>query len=151
MRTATTVVVSVAICLCGSASPSAAGRLQGGRDNPLTSITRLQCRFTMKTSVLWKSGKPDARTEPADVRVTIADINLQDGTAEASGPDGRRFATAVLSDGSLLPFFTRPIAMAFAAVTIFTLLLYVKPFKAAVVRVRTAIGSGVRMLFARRA
>src|SRR6187431_1352368 len=38
----------------------------------------------------------------------------------------------VLSDGSILPFFTRPIAMAFAAVTIFTLLLYVKPFKAAV-------------------
>lgn len=101
MRTATTVVLFVGICLCGSESPSAAGRRQGGRDNPLTSITGLQCRFTMKTSVLWKSGKPDARTEPADVRVTITDINLQDGTAEASGPDGRRFAAAALSDGSL--------------------------------------------------
>jgi putative tricarboxylic transport membrane protein len=57
----------------------------------------------------------------------------------------------VLSDGSIVPFFTRPIAMAFAAVTIFTLLLYVKPFKAAVVRVRTGITSGVRSLFVRRA
>jgi putative tricarboxylic transport membrane protein len=57
----------------------------------------------------------------------------------------------VLSDGSILPFFTRPIAMGFAAVTIFTILLYVKPFKAAVLRVRGAIGSGIRTLFMRRA
>jgi putative tricarboxylic transport membrane protein len=57
----------------------------------------------------------------------------------------------VLSDGSILPFFTRPIAMGFAIVTIFTILLYIKPFKAAVVRVRGAIGSGLRMLFMRRA
>jgi hypothetical protein len=40
--------------------------------------------------------------------------------------------------------------MAFAAVTIFTLLLYVKPFKAGIVRVRGAIVNGARMLFARR-
>jgi putative tricarboxylic transport membrane protein len=57
----------------------------------------------------------------------------------------------VLSDGSILPFFTRPIALAFAAVTIFTLLLYVKPFKAAVKRVKAGIFGGLRMLFARRA
>jgi putative tricarboxylic transport membrane protein len=57
----------------------------------------------------------------------------------------------VLSDGSILPFFTRPIAMGFAIVTIFTILLYIKPFKAAVLRVRGAIGSGIRALFMRRA
>ena len=57
----------------------------------------------------------------------------------------------VLSDGSLVPFFTRPISMVFAAVTIFTILLYVPPFKAGVNRVRLAIGSGVRGLFAKRA
>jgi putative tricarboxylic transport membrane protein len=57
----------------------------------------------------------------------------------------------VLSDGSLVPFFTRPIAMAFAAVTIFTILLYVKPFKAAVVRVRRAVVNGARTVFVRRA
>src|SRR5437764_45421 len=57
----------------------------------------------------------------------------------------------VLSDGSLAPFFTRPIAAVFAAGTIFTILLYVKPFKAVVTRVRTAIGDAVRGLFTRRA
>jgi putative tricarboxylic transport membrane protein len=57
----------------------------------------------------------------------------------------------VLSDGSILPFFTRPIAMAFAAVTIFTILLYVKPFKAAVQRGKAWVFNAVRMLFARRA
>jgi len=50
----------------------------------------------------------------------------------------------VLSDGSLGPFFTRPIAMAFAAVTIFTILLYVPAFKAVVQRIRGAIGNALR-------
>ena len=55
----------------------------------------------------------------------------------------------VLSDGSLVPFFTRPISMAFAAVTIFTILLYVPAFKSAVKRVNGAVSSGIRSLFAR--
>jgi putative tricarboxylic transport membrane protein len=38
----------------------------------------------------------------------------------------------VLSDGSLLPFFTRPISMGFAAVTIFTMLLHVPAFKSVI-------------------
>jgi len=56
----------------------------------------------------------------------------------------------VLSDGSLLPFFTRPIALAFALVTIFTVLLYVPPFKRGVNRLKDAIFGGVRAMFARR-
>ncbi|MEJ5990206.1 tripartite tricarboxylate transporter permease [Ramlibacter sp. PS3R-8] len=56
----------------------------------------------------------------------------------------------VLSDGSILPFFTRPIAMGFAVVTIFVILLYVKPFKAAVQRAKNGVLGGVRALFARR-
>jgi putative tricarboxylic transport membrane protein len=50
----------------------------------------------------------------------------------------------VLSDGSLGPFFTRPIAAAFAAVTIFTILLYVPHFKALVLRVRRTLAGTVR-------
>jgi putative tricarboxylic transport membrane protein len=50
----------------------------------------------------------------------------------------------VLSDGSIAPFFTRPISMAFAIVTIFTLLLYVPAFKAAVRRVTGGAGALVR-------
>jgi putative tricarboxylic transport membrane protein len=57
----------------------------------------------------------------------------------------------VLSDGSITPFFTRPIALAFALVTIFTILLYVPAFKAVVKRVTGAAGAGVKSLFARRA
>ncbi len=55
----------------------------------------------------------------------------------------------VLSDGSILPFFTRPIAMAFAAVTIITILLYVPAVKAAVRHVRAAVSGAMRGLFAR--
>jgi putative tricarboxylic transport membrane protein len=57
----------------------------------------------------------------------------------------------VLSDGSLAPFFTRPISLAFAAVTIFTILLYVPAFKAGVNRGKALAAQGVRALFARRA
>ncbi len=57
----------------------------------------------------------------------------------------------VLSDGSLVPFFTRPISIAFATVTIFTILLYVPAFKAVVRRVTGATSRGLRSLFARRA
>ena len=50
----------------------------------------------------------------------------------------------VLSDGSLLPFFTRPICMVFAAVTLFTILLYVPGFKAGINWVRSALVPRVR-------
>jgi putative tricarboxylic transport membrane protein len=56
----------------------------------------------------------------------------------------------VLSDGSITPFFTRPICIAFATVTIFTILLYVPPFKAAVKRLTGAVGGAFRSLFSRR-
>jgi hypothetical protein len=50
----------------------------------------------------------------------------------------------------LTPFFTRPICIAFATVTLFTILLYVPAFRAAVDRMRGAAGSGIKALFARR-
>jgi putative tricarboxylic transport membrane protein len=56
----------------------------------------------------------------------------------------------VLSDGSLLPFFTRPISLAFALVTIFTILLYVPAFKRAVHRITGSAKAGVKSLFVRR-
>ena len=55
----------------------------------------------------------------------------------------------VLSDGSVLPFFTRPISMLFAAVTLFTILLYVPAFKAAVQRAQAGAAGALRSLFSR--
>jgi putative tricarboxylic transport membrane protein len=56
----------------------------------------------------------------------------------------------VLSDGSVLPFFTRPISAAFALVVVFALLLYIPAFKSAVRAVTGAVGGTVRAAFARR-
>jgi hypothetical protein len=84
------------------ADPSAAGSLpQGTRENPLTSITGLRCRFSITTSVLWKDGKPEVHTEATDTRLTFSAVDIQDGTAEIGAGQGRRFATTVLSDGTL--------------------------------------------------
>jgi putative tricarboxylic transport membrane protein len=56
----------------------------------------------------------------------------------------------VLSDGSLGPFFTRPISAAFAVVVIFTLLLYMPAFKKAVRAFTGGAGNAVRAAFGRR-
>src|SRR3982751_4983944 len=56
----------------------------------------------------------------------------------------------VLSGGSLEPFFTRPISMAFAVVTIFTMLLYIPAFKALVQRVTGGFADALRSLRPRR-
>ena len=55
----------------------------------------------------------------------------------------------VLSDGSLAPFFTRPISMGFAAVTIFMILLYVPAFKTAVQRITSTASAAMGSLFKR--
>src|SRR4051794_3583830 len=55
----------------------------------------------------------------------------------------------VLSDGSLVPFVTRPICIAFGLVTLFTILLYVPAFKTAVLRAHRAAGRGLRALVRR--
>ena len=102
MGTPTKRCVSVlAIAACLSHAPPAGGLAQDAPQNPLTSISVLRCRFSVTTSVLWKDGKPDVRTEARESRVTITNIDIQDGTAEVPGPRGRRFATTTLSDGSL--------------------------------------------------
>lgn len=102
MGTPTKRCVSVlAIAACLSHAPPAGGLVQDAPQNPLTSISVLRCRFSVTTSVLWKDGKPDVRTEARESRVTITNIDIQDGTAEVPGPRGRRFATTTISDGSL--------------------------------------------------
>jgi putative tricarboxylic transport membrane protein len=50
----------------------------------------------------------------------------------------------VLSDGSILSFFDRPICMGFATVTIFTMLLYVPAFKTLIKRITLGFGSMIR-------
>jgi putative tricarboxylic transport membrane protein len=56
----------------------------------------------------------------------------------------------VLSDGSLAPFFTRPICIAFASVTLFTILLYVPGFKTLVQRLTGMMSSMLKSLLPRR-
>ena len=90
-----------------SQSPSAARAPQEAQKNPLAAVTSLRCRFTVTTSVVWKDGKPDVRIQPTNSQVTISEIDIQDGTAEVGGPQERRFATTVLSDGTLYFVETR--------------------------------------------
>jgi putative tricarboxylic transport membrane protein len=55
----------------------------------------------------------------------------------------------VLSDGDLSPFFTRPICIGFATVTIFTILLYVPAFKALVQSITGGFSRTLKSLVSR--
>jgi putative tricarboxylic transport membrane protein len=55
----------------------------------------------------------------------------------------------VLSDGSIEPFFTRPISIGFASVTILILLLYIPAFKALVGAITGAVSRQLRRLTSR--
>ncbi len=55
----------------------------------------------------------------------------------------------VLSDGNLLPFFTRPICIGFASLTILTVLLYIPAVKCRFMRITEAIGRQLRTLTSR--
>src|SRR4051794_19843070 len=57
----------------------------------------------------------------------------------------------VLSDGSLAPFFTRPICAVFATVTIFTMLMYIPAFKALVTTITGTISRQIQRLSSRQA
>ena len=113
-RRAACLLAAVAVV---SPCETAAARQEGARQNPLTSITALKCSFSVTTTVVWKDGRPEVRTERIESRLTIADINVQDGTAEVVGPQGRRFATTVLSDGSL--YFTESTRGALEVTSVF--------------------------------
>ena len=56
----------------------------------------------------------------------------------------------VLTDGSLLPFFTRPICIFFATITIFSMLLYIPAFNRAVRQVAGVIVAQFKSLVLRR-
>jgi putative tricarboxylic transport membrane protein len=55
----------------------------------------------------------------------------------------------VLSDGSLEPFFTRPISIGFATVTILILLLYIPAFKSLLAAITGTVGKQIRRLTSR--
>jgi putative tricarboxylic transport membrane protein len=57
----------------------------------------------------------------------------------------------VLSDGSLAPFFTRPISIGFAAVTLLVLLLYIPAFKVLLATVTGTLTRQLRRLSSRHA
>jgi putative tricarboxylic transport membrane protein len=57
----------------------------------------------------------------------------------------------VLSDGSIEPFFTRPISIGFASVTILILLLYIPAFKSLVTAITAAVSKQFQRLTSRAA
>lgn len=71
------------------------------RVNPLESASGLRCRFVLGVEAIWKGDQPAAAVKPQETDVVVSDIDVQGGTADLRGPEGRRFATAMLSGGSL--------------------------------------------------
>ena len=84
-----------------AAAPLAAQAPASEPPNPLASLKRLKCRFPVATSAVWKGGEPQAQVKTQELLFDIAEIDVQDGTAEYLGTAGRAYVTAVLSGWSL--------------------------------------------------
>jgi len=96
MRTCLAVIVGILVC-----TPLAGQEPAAEPPNPLTTIKGLKCRFPVAASAVWKEGDPQAQTKTQQLLFEIAEINVQDGTAEFLGTAGRAYVTAVLSGWSL--------------------------------------------------
>ncbi|HXH25196.1 MAG TPA: hypothetical protein VNI78_08105 [Vicinamibacterales bacterium] len=83
------------------ATAAAVVAFQQSEPSPLASIKALKCRFPVAASATWDGGQPQARTRTQELTAEIADIDVQDGTAEYIGTAGRAYVTAVLSGWSL--------------------------------------------------
>lgn len=81
--------------------PIAAGLSAQDRVNPLELATGLRCRFSLGSAATWNGERPTAAVKPEETDVVVSEIDIQGGTASVRGPDGRGFATAMLSGGSL--------------------------------------------------
>jgi hypothetical protein len=96
MRTLITLIVTLL------ASGAALGQAPPAEPpNPLASLKRLKCRFPVAASAVWKGGEAVAQTKTQELLFEIAEIDVQDGTAEYLGTAGRAYVTAVLSGWSL--------------------------------------------------
>jgi hypothetical protein len=82
-------------------APLRAQEKTGEPPNVLTTVKALKCRFPAATSATWKAGEPIAQTRTQEMRFTISEIDVQDGTAEFLGTAGRAYVTAVLSGWSM--------------------------------------------------
>jgi hypothetical protein len=69
--------------------------------NPLATLRGLTCSFPVASTAAWKDGEPQAQTRTQQLRFEIAEIDVQDGTAEYVGTAGKAYVTAVLSGWSL--------------------------------------------------
>lgn len=92
----------VALALLAAALPlGAAARQDADPPNPLASLKALKCSFPAATTATWKDGQPVPQTRTQEMSFEIAEIDVQDGTAEYRGTAGRAYVTAVLSGWSL--------------------------------------------------
>jgi hypothetical protein len=69
--------------------------------NPLTKVKAMKCRFPVAVYGTWKNGEAVATPRTQELLLSIADIDVGDGTAEISGTAGKAFVSAVLSGWSL--------------------------------------------------
>ena len=126
LRVPTTIIVPMIMVLCTIGTFALASRLFD---------IWVMVGFGVLGFILRKFGFPMA---PLVLGIVLGDLlekNLRRGL--------------VLSDGSLLPFVTRPICIVFALVTVFTILMYVPAFKAAVKAAVAAVGGRVAALLGR--
>ena len=80
--------------VAGGASPAPAYEL-------LQAATTLECRFTIVAAGSWTDGVPKSETLPSELKLTFANVNVDEGTADANSQFGDFYVAVRFSTGYL--------------------------------------------------
>lgn len=67
----------------------------------LAAATSLECRFTTVAASSWENGVPKTEVLPKELKLTFANVNVDEGTADANSQFGDFYVAVRFSNGYL--------------------------------------------------
>lgn len=67
----------------------------------LAAVTSLECRFTTVAASSWENGLPKTEVLPKELKLTFANVNVDEGTADANSQFGDFYVAVRFSNGYL--------------------------------------------------
>jgi hypothetical protein len=93
-----TVLVAIATLTIGRSEGATASLTLYER---LGAATALECRFTTVAAGSWENGVPKSEVMPIELKLTFANINVDEGTADANSQFGDFYVAVRFSTGYL--------------------------------------------------
>ena len=97
---APTLILVIALATLGTRSSEGAAAPQTVYER-LNAATSLECRFTTVAASSWENGVPKTEVLPKELKLTFANVNVDEGTADANSQFGDFYVAVRFSNGYL--------------------------------------------------